>query len=135
MNSLLTIVSALVWGVLYGSIVALVVSLITWPVLRWSERCNVVFNRVYLACLIWTLLGMLMIAIIALHTGHTRPPWRALLTSDLLRGSLVLDMLFGFALIWRLTPRIDARRVRPASACLAAGVVMAVGFGVGTVLV
>ena len=44
-------------------------------------------------------------------------------------------MLVGVALLWRLTPRLDARRVRVGSACLAVAVVMGVGFGVGTVLV
>jgi len=135
MNSLLTLVSSLVWWVLYGSIGALLCALIAWAVLRWSERCNVVFNRVYLACLLWTLLGMLLVVGVAAYEGHLQPPFRALLTSGLLRWALVLDMAVGVALLWRLTPRVDARRVRPGSACLAVGVVMAVGFGVATSLV
>jgi hypothetical protein len=135
MNALLTLVSSLVWWVLYGSIAALFCALIAWVVLRWTERCNVVFNRVYLACLLWTLLGMLLVVGVAAHEGHLHPPFRPLLASGLLRWMLVLDMLVGVALVWRLTPRVDAHRVRLGSACLAAGVVMAVGFGVGTVLV
>ncbi|MEY2168447.1 MULTISPECIES: hypothetical protein [unclassified Rhodanobacter] len=135
MNSLLTLVSSLVWWVLYGSIGALLCALIAWAVLRWTERCNVVFNRVYLACLLWTLLGMLLVVGVAAYEGHLQPPFRALLTSGLLRWALVLDMAVGVALLWRLTPRVDARRVRPGSACLAVGVVMAVGFGVATSLV
>ena len=135
MNSLLTVVSSLVWWVLYGSIGALLCALIAWAVLRWTERCNVVFNRVYLACLLWTLLGMLLVVGVAAYEGHLQPPFRALLTSGLLRWALVLDMAVGVALLWRLTPRVDARRVRPGSACLAVGVVMAVGFGVATSLV
>lgn len=135
MNSLLTLVSSLVWWVLYGSIGALFCALIAWAVLRWTERCNVVFNRVYLACLLWTLLGMLLVVGVAAYEGHLQPPFRALLTSGLLRWALVLDMAVGVALLWRLTPRVDARRVRPGSACLAVGVVMAVGFGVATSLV
>ena len=135
MNSLLTLVSSLVWWVLYGSIGALLCALIAWAVLRWTERCNVVFNRVYLACLLWTLLGMLLVVGVAAYEGYLQPPFRALLTSGLLRWALVLDMAVGVALLWRLTPRVDARRVRPGSACLAVGVVIAVGFGVATSLV
>ena len=135
MNSLLTLVSSLVWWVLYGSMGALLCALIAWAVLRWTERCNVVFNRVYLACLLWTLLGMLLVVGVAAYEGHLQPPFRALLTSGLLRWALVLDMAVGVALLWRLTPRVDARRVRPGSACLAVGVVIAVGFGVATSLV
>ncbi len=135
MNALLTLVSTLVWWVLYGSIGALLCALIAWVVLRWTERCNVVFNRVYLACLLWTLLGMLLVAGVAAWEGHLHPPFRPLLASGLLRWALVVDMLVGVALVWRLTPRVDAHRVRVGSACIAVAVVMGVGFGVGTVLV
>jgi hypothetical protein len=135
MNTLLALVSSLVWWVLYGSIVALFCALIAWIVLRWTERCNVVFNRVYLACLLWTLLGMLLVVGVAAHEGHLQPPFRPLITSGLLRWALVVDMVAGALLVWRLTPRADAHRVRPGSACLAVGAVMAVGFGVATVLV
>jgi hypothetical protein len=51
-----------------------------------------------------------------------------------LRWALVLDMAIGVALVWRLTPRIDARRVRLGSACMAVAAVMAVGFGIATSL-
>ncbi|BFI94853.1 MAG: hypothetical protein RSP_03630 [Rhodanobacter sp.] len=132
MNALLTVVSSLVWWVLYGSIAALFCALIAWVVLRWTERCNVVFNRIYLACLLWTLLGMLLVVGVAAYEGHLHPPFRPLLASGLLRWVLVADMLAGAALIWRLTPRVDARRVRMASACVAVAVVMGVGFGVAT---
>lgn len=135
MNALLTVVSSLVWWVLYGSIAALCCALIAWVVLRWIERCNVVFNRVYLACLLWTLLGMLLVVGVAAYEGHLQPPFRPLLASGLLRWTLVADMLIGAALVWRLTPRLDARRVRLGSACLAVAVVMAVVFGVATSLV
>jgi len=135
MNSLLTLVSTLVWWVLYGSIGALFCALIAWSVLRWTERCNVVFNRVYLACLLWTLLGMLLVAGVAAYEGHLHPPFRPLLTSSLLRLALVMDMVAGVALVWRLTPRVDAHRVRVGSACLAVAAVMAVGFGGATSLV
>lgn len=135
MNSLLTVVSSLVWWVLYGSVAALFCALIVWVVLRWTERCNVVFNRVYLACLLWTLFSMLLILGVAAYEDQLHPPFRALLASGLLRWALLTDMLVGVALVWRLTPRVDARRVRPGNACLAVGVVMAVGFGVATSLV
>lgn len=135
MNTLLTLVSSLVWWVLYGSIAALFCALIAWVVLRWTERCSVVFNRVYLACLLWTLLGMLLVVGVAAYEGHLHPPFRALLASGLLRWVLVGDMLVGMVLVWRLTPRVDAHRIRPGSACLAVAVVMAVGFGVATTLV
>ncbi|OOG51132.1 hypothetical protein B0E52_00110, partial [Rhodanobacter sp. C06] len=105
MNSLLTLVSSLVWWVLYGSIGALLCALIAWAVLRWTERCNVVFNRVYLACLLWTLLGILLVVGVAAYEGHLHPPFRALITSGLLRWALVVDMMVGVALVWRLTPR------------------------------
>ncbi len=132
--TLLTLLSTLVWWVLYGSIVALFAALIAWPVLRWIERANVVFNRVYLACLLWTLAGMAMVAGVALHEGHVRPPFAPLLASDGLRIALVVDMLLGAALLWRLIPRTDAHRIRPTSACLAVAAVMAVAFGVATSL-
>ncbi|MCP1376195.1 hypothetical protein [Dyella lutea] len=131
----LTLLSTLVWWVLYGSILALFAALIAWPVLRWIERTYVVFNRVYLACLLWTLAGMAMVAGVALREGHLRPPFAPLLASGGLRIALVVDMLLGAALLWRLIPRSDARRIRPTSACLAVATVMAVAFGVATSLV
>lgn len=134
MTTLLTLLSSLLWWVLYSSIFALVFSLIAWPVLRWAERSNVVFNRVYLACLLWSLAGMLLVAGVALHEGHLQPPYAALLASNMLRFALVLDMVIGATLLWRLIPRVDARRIRPASACMAVAAVMAVAFGVATTL-
>lgn len=132
--TVLTLLSTLVWWVLYGSILALFAALIAWPVLRWIERTNVVFNRAYLACLLWTLAGMAMVAGVALHEGHLRPPFAPLLASGGLRIALVVDMLLGAALLWRLIPRSDARRIRPTSACLAVATVMAVTFGIATSL-
>lgn len=134
MTTLLTLVSTLVWWVLYSSIGALFFALIAWSVLRWSERCAVVFNRTYLACLVWTLMGLLLVAGVALHEGHTRPPYAPLLTSPLLRSALVLDMVIGVIVLWRLIPRVDAHRIRPTSACLAVAVMMALGFGAATSL-
>jgi len=130
--TLLTLLSSLVWWVLYSSIGALFCALIAWVVLRWCEQGPPVFNRVYLACLLWTLLGVLMVAAVAIHEGNARPPYDALLRSSLLRLVLVIDMLVGAALLWRLIPRFDRRRIRPTSACLAVAVVMAIVFGVAT---
>ena len=134
MRLALTLLSTLLSGVLYGSILALFCSLIAWPLLRWNERSNVVFNRVYLACLLWTLLGMLLIAGVALYEGLARPPYPALLASAALRGALVVDMALGVLLLWRLIPRTDARRIRPTSACIAVAVIMAIAFGAATSL-
>jgi hypothetical protein len=134
MITLLTLISTLLWWVLYSSIGALVFALIGWSVLRWAERCAVVFNRLYLACLLWNLIGMLLIVGVAAFEGHLHPPYAALLNSGLLRCALVLDMLIGSVLLWRLTPRVDAHRIRPGSACMVVAAIMAIGFGIATSL-
>ena len=134
MQILLTLLSTLLWWVLYGSILALFASLVAWPVLRWSERGNVVFNRVYFACLLWSLLGLLLVGLAAAHEGNVKPPYGPLLASLPLRLALVVDMVVGALLLWRLTPRVDARRIRPTSACMAMAAVTAVAFGVATSL-
>lgn len=134
MTTLLTLISTLLWWVLYSSIGALFFAIIAWSVLRWAERCAVVFNRTYLACLVWNLLGMLLLVGVAVHEGHTKPPFGPLLGSPLLRGALVVDMLIGVFVLWRLIPRVDAHRIRPASACMAVAVVMALAFGAATSL-
>ena len=108
--------------------------MIGWSVLRWTERCSVVFNRIYFACLLWTMIGMLLVVGVAAYEGHLHPPYSALLSSGLLRCALVLDMLIGTFLLWRLTPRIDAHRIRPGSACMAVAVIMAISFGIATSL-
>lgn len=135
MTTLLAVISSLLWWVLYSSIAALVFALIGWSVLRWIERCAVVFNRVYFASLLWAMIGMLLVAGTAAYEGHLHPPYAALLSSGLLRIMLVLDMLIGVWLLWRLVPRVDARRIRPGSACMAVAAIMAIGFGVATSLV
>jgi hypothetical protein len=134
MTTLLTVVSTLLWWVLYSSIGALFFALIGWSVLRWTERCAVVFNRIYLACLLWNMIGMLLIVCVAAYEGHLHPPYATLLNSGLLRCTLVLDMLIGTVLLWRLTPRIDAHRIRPGSACMAVAAIMAISFGIATSL-
>jgi hypothetical protein len=135
MNSVLAVTSTLLWWVLYSSMAALVFALIGWSVMRWTERCAVVFNRIYLACLLWTMTGLLLVFLVAVYEGALHPPYDDLLRSGLLRVALVLDMLLGAILLWRLVPRADARRIRPGSACMAVAVSMAIGFGVATALV
>ncbi len=134
MTGVLTLLSAAVWWVLYSSMGALLAALIAWCVLRGAEGCAVVFNRLYLACLLWTLAGMALLAGVAVASGHLHPPWAPLLQSGALRWALVLAMIVGALLIWRLTPRRDAHRVHLGSACMAAAAVMAIGFGVATSL-
>ena len=134
MTTLLAVISILLWWVLYSSIAALVFALIGASVLRWTERCAVVFNRIYLACLLWTLAGLLLVFVVAAFEGRLQPPYAPLLRSGLLRVVLVLDMLVGAALLWRLVPRVDARRIRPGSACMVVAMNMAIAFGVATAL-
>jgi len=134
MTTLLTLISALLWWVLYSSIGALFIAIIAWSVLRWIERCPVVFNRTYLACLVWSLISLLIVVGVAMHEGHTKPPYAPLLSSPLLRYGLAADMVVGVFVLWRLIPRVDAHRIRPSSACLAVAVVMALGFGIATSL-
>ncbi|GGA24193.1 hypothetical protein [Dyella nitratireducens] len=135
MTGFLALLSSLIWWVLFGSIGAVLPSAIAWIVLRWSEGAPVVFNRTYLACLIWSLLTLLIGASAAAHVGITRPPLGPLLASGAFRISLVLSMLMGVVALWRLIPRVDARRIRIGSACVAVAVVMAVVFGIATTLV
>jgi len=103
-------------------------------VLRWIERCAVVFNRVYFASLLWAMIGLLLVAGTAAYEGRLHPPYAALLSSGLLRIMLVVDMLIGVLLLWQLVPRIDARRIRPGSACMAVAAIMAISFGIATSL-
>ncbi|GLQ92474.1 hypothetical protein [Dyella acidisoli] len=134
MTGFLALLSSLIWWVLYGSIGAVVPSAIAWIVLRWSEGAPVVFNRTYLACLIWSLLTLLLGAIAAAHVGVMRPPFGPLIASGAFRVALVISMLIGVTALWRLIPRVDARRIRIGSACVAVAAVMAIVFGVATTL-
>ncbi|MFC3652191.1 hypothetical protein ACFONN_11610 [Dyella humi] len=134
MTGFLALISSLIWWVLFGSIGAVVPSAITWIVLRWSEGAPVVFNRTYFACLIWSLFTLLAGAMAAAHVGVTRPPFGPLIASGAFRVVLVISMLFGVIALWRLIPRVDARRIRIGSACVAVAVVMAIVFGVATTL-
>ncbi|RUL74488.1 hypothetical protein [Dyella choica] len=135
MTGLLALLSSLIWWVLFSSMGAVLPSAIAWVVLRWSEGATVVFNRTYLACLVWSSLTLLMGAMAAAHVGITRPPFGPLLASGAFKVSLVLSMLIGVLALWRLIPRVDARRIRIGSACVAVAVVMAIVFGIATTLV
>jgi hypothetical protein len=135
MTGLLTLLSSIIWWVLYSSVGAILPALIVWIVLRWSERAPVVFNRAYLACLVWCLLTLLITAGAAAHVGVMHPPFGPLIASGTFRASLVVSMLIGVIALWRLIPRVDARRIRIGSACIAVAAVMAISFGVLTTLV
>ena len=135
MTGFLTLLSSLIWWVLYGSIGAIVPSAIAWMVLRWSEGAPVVFNRTYFACLIWSMLTLLLGAMAAAHVGITRPPFGPLIATGTFRVVLVISMMIGVIALWRLIPRVDARRIRIGSACVAVAAVMAIVFGVTTTLV
>ncbi len=134
MNTFLVLVSGLLWWVLYSSIGALFVAIIVWAILRWMERGMVVFNRTYLACLIWLMIDALVGAVVFYRAkGHIDAT--AMMHSVGWRIAIIVNMLLGAWLLWRMVPRIDARRIKPTSACLAVAVVMMVGFGLYTSLV
>jgi hypothetical protein len=134
MNTFLILLSSLLWWVLYSSIGALFVAIIAWAVLRWIERCPPVFNRTYLACLLWMLLDVIVGGSVLMKHGAQADPLAQLHTFGW-RAAIVLNMLIGAGLLWRLVPRIDARRIKPTSACLAVAVIMLVAFGAITSLV
>jgi len=133
MNTLLVLLSSLLWWVLYSSIGALFITIIAWAVLRWIERCPVVFNRTYLACLLWMLIDVVIIAAVLLRTG-AQFDIGAVMKTAWWRAFMVANMLLGAFLLWRLVPRFDARRIKPTSACLAVAVIMLVAFGAASSL-
>jgi predicted PurR-regulated permease PerM len=126
-QTLLTLLSAVIWLVLYASVGAVVPAVIGWSALRWLERTPVVFNRTYLAMLVWLLIALGVGGTVLLLTRHGQPLDASLLELAWVRGWLVLDMLLGAFLIWRLVPRVDARRVKPTSACMTVAILMVVG--------
>ncbi|MGF6711590.1 putative PurR-regulated permease PerM [Luteibacter sp. W1I16] len=130
---LLTFLSAAIWWVIYSSAVAVVPALIVWLTLRWLEKTPVVFNRAYLASLVWSLAAVLMGGL-AIAAQHGQAPGQSIFVLPWMRASLVADMLLGAWLIWWLVPRIDARRVKPTSACMAVALVMVVAMVVGTAI-
>src|SRR6202012_422160 len=106
--------------------------LIVWGALRFLEKTPVVFNRAYMASLIWALIAVLTGGlVIAAPHGQAA---RSVFVLPGMRTSLVLDMLVGAYLIGGLVPRIDARRVKPTSACMAVALVMVVAMVIGTTI-
>jgi len=132
-QTLLTLLSAAIWWVIYSSAAAVVPAVIGWFALRWLERVPVVFNRVYLASLLWMLLAVLTGGLV-IAAQHGQAVGQSVFALPWMRAALVLDMLAGVWLIWRLVPRIDARRVKPTSACMVVALVMVVAMIGGTAL-
>lgn len=123
--SLLALGSTLVYFVLAASVCALLPALLSWGLLRWSTGCPVPFNRVYLACLLWTFLGTGATLVLFSLGGLHGVPARQALLSPWLRGAMLLDMAIGAVLLWRLVPRGDGRRIRLGSACMCVAAVTA----------
>ncbi|KGI76925.1 hypothetical protein [Oleiagrimonas soli] len=124
MSSLLAISSSLVYLILADSVVALLLALICWGLLRWNTRCPVPFNRVYLACLLWALAASAVtLGLISLGGKQAVGPGHQLLASGWIRVAVLLDMLLGVALLWRLVPRGDGHRITLGNACLCVGVI------------
>jgi len=130
---LLTLLSAGIWWVIYSSAAAVLPAVMIWAILRWLERTPVVFNRAYFASLLWALslvaLGGLVIA-----AQHGQAVGQSVFALPWMRAVLVVGMLLGAFLVWRLVPRVDARRVKPTSACMAVAMVMVVVMVLGTTL-
>jgi len=124
MSSLLAISSTLVYAILIDSVLALLLALACWGLLRWSTRCPVPFNRVYLACLLWALAATAITAALVMTGGRQAVgPGHALLASGWIRTAFLLDMLVGVALLWRLVPRGDGHRISLGNACLCVGAI------------
>jgi len=124
MSSLLAISSTLVYAILADSVLALLLALACWGLLRWSTRCPVPFNRVYLACLLWALAATAITAALVMAGGKQAiGPGHALLASGWIRAAVLLDMLVGVALLWRLVPRGDGHRISLGNACLCVGAI------------
>jgi hypothetical protein len=130
---LLTLLSAGIWWIIYSSAAAVLPAVMIWAILRWLERTPVVFNRAYFASLLWALslvaLGGLVIA-----AQHGPAIGQSVFALPWMRAVLVVGMLLGAFLVWRLVPRVDARRVKPTSACMAVAMVMVVVMVLGTTL-
>ena len=132
-QTLLTLLSASIWWVIYSSAAAIVPALIVWGSLRFLEKKAVVFNRAYFASLLWALVAVLTGGLV-IAAQHGQALGESIFVLPWMRASLVLDMLIGVYLIWRLVPRIDARRVKPTSACMAVALVMIVAMVIGTTI-
>ncbi len=124
MSSLLAISSTLVWAILADSVLALLMALVCWGLLRWSTRCPVPFNRTYLACLLWALgASAVTVALIMIGGKQAVGGAHALLASGWIRAAFFIDMLLGVALLWRLVPRGDGHRISLGNACLCVGAI------------
>lgn len=130
---LLTFLSAAIWWVIYSSAAAVVPAVIVWGVLRGLEKTSVVFNRAYFASLLWALFAVATGGL-AIAAQHGQAVGQSIFTLPWMRASLVVDMLLGAFLVWRLVPRVDARRVKPTSACMAVAIVMVVAMVIGTTI-
>jgi hypothetical protein len=130
---LLTLLSAAIWWIIYSSAAAVVPALIVWGVLRWLERSPVVFNRAYFASLLWTL-AIVLSGGLVIAAQHGEAVGQSIFVLPWMRAALVVNMLLGAALVWWLVPRIDARRVKPTSACMAVAIVMVVAMVIGTTI-
>ena len=130
---LLTLLSAAIWWIIYSSAAAVVPALIVWGVLRWLERSPVVFNRAYFASLLWTL-AIVLSGGLVIAAQHGQAVGQSIFVLPWMRAALVVNMLLGAALVWWLVPRIDARRVKPTSACMAVAIVMVVAMVIGTTI-
>jgi hypothetical protein len=132
-QTLLTFLSAAIWWVIYSSAAAIIPALIVWGALRFLEKTPVVFNRAYMASLIWALVAVLTGGLV-IAAQHGQAPGESIFVLPWMRASLVLDMLIGAWLVWWYVPRIDARRVKPTSACMAVAIVMVVAMVIGTTI-
>jgi hypothetical protein len=130
-NTILTLLSGLIWWVIYSSAGAVLPAIVAWLVLRWLEKTPVVFNRTYFACLIWTLAAVAMASLVIM-SQHGKATGVSLFALPWMRATLVADMLIGAWLLWWLVPRVDARRVRPTSACVAVAIIMVIAMIVAT---
>jgi hypothetical protein len=132
-STILTLLSGLIWWVLYSSAAAILPAVASWFLLRWLERTPVVFNRAYFACLLWTLAAVAMGGLVIMNQ-HGKAGGVSLLALPWMRATLVADMLVGAGLLWWLVPRMDARRVRPTSACMTVAIVMMIALVVVTAI-
>jgi len=124
MSSLLAISSSLVYAILADSVLALLMALLCWALLRKVTRCPVPFNRVYLACLLWALAATAAtVALIMIGGRDAVGAGHALLASGWIRAAVLLDMALGVVLLWRLVPRGDGHRITLGNACLCVGVI------------
>lgn len=133
-QTILTLLSALIWWVLYSSAAAIVPAALVYFTLRMVERTSVVFNRAYFACLLWTLFSVATAGLVLLAQKSSPAAGYALFASPWMRGALIVDMLAGVLLVWRLVPRVDARRVRITSACMAVASVTVLALLLGAIL-